>query len=384
MQVVAQQTPSAQCPFTQSASAVQVWPSTFVPQVPTLLPVGIVQLCPGAQSAWLEQYSVQAPFVQAKFPQANVLAVQTRPETVAGLRRLARGGVNADRLSAGRVGGIPGAAPLPVAHPGRSARRRVLLGTERVWLAGGGRCACAKRADLIAGLAGAATGGVAADSVGAKLRVTFGVAAAENADAFGSAASAETLDGGDTVRVAGAHRLALIGARAAQEGRADVDGPRAAGARAVADEGAGNLGALAGPRGADGAQRVEPASPFTVAGSVLTAGRLQLGVALTGVARLDAGRDRRARAERIRLRTGLAGSLAGAVAAGPLDAKLALALGGAAAREAVVSVRAAARGIRAGRPRIGRPAVGLSHDPAVTTVGSPAHAPAAVRVSRPR
>ena len=79
VQVVAQQTPSAQCPFTQSASAVQVWPSTFFPQVPTVPPVGTVQVCPGAQSAWLEQYSVQAPFAQAKFPQANVLAVWQVP-----------------------------------------------------------------------------------------------------------------------------------------------------------------------------------------------------------------------------------------------------------------------------------------------------------------
>jgi hypothetical protein len=79
VQVVAQQTPSAQCPFTQSASAVQVWPSTFLPQVPTVPPVATVQVCPGAQSAWLEQYSVQAPPVHAKFPQVNVLAVKHVP-----------------------------------------------------------------------------------------------------------------------------------------------------------------------------------------------------------------------------------------------------------------------------------------------------------------
>ena len=79
VQVVAQQTPSAQCPFTQSASAVQVWPSTFFPQVPTVLPVGMVQLCPVAQSAGLEQDSVQAPFAQAKFPQLKVLAVRQVP-----------------------------------------------------------------------------------------------------------------------------------------------------------------------------------------------------------------------------------------------------------------------------------------------------------------
>jgi hypothetical protein len=79
VQVVAQQTPSAQWPFTQSASAVQVWPSTFLPQVPTVPPVATVQVCPGAQSAWLEQYSLQAPPVHAKFPQLNVLAVRQVP-----------------------------------------------------------------------------------------------------------------------------------------------------------------------------------------------------------------------------------------------------------------------------------------------------------------
>jgi hypothetical protein len=42
-------------------------------------PVGIVQLCPGAQSAWLAQYSVQAPLAQAKFPQLKVLAVRQVP-----------------------------------------------------------------------------------------------------------------------------------------------------------------------------------------------------------------------------------------------------------------------------------------------------------------
>ena len=79
MQVVAQQTPSAQFPFRQSVSAVQVWPSTFFPQVPTVAPVGMVQLCPGAQSAWPVQDSVQAPVAQAKFPQAKVLAVWQVP-----------------------------------------------------------------------------------------------------------------------------------------------------------------------------------------------------------------------------------------------------------------------------------------------------------------
>ena len=79
VQVVSQQTPSAQCALTQSASAVQDCPFTFCPQVPTVAPVGIVQLWPGAQSAWLEQDSVQAPFAQAKFPQPKVLAARQVP-----------------------------------------------------------------------------------------------------------------------------------------------------------------------------------------------------------------------------------------------------------------------------------------------------------------
>jgi len=58
---------------------VQVWPSTFFPHVPTVAPVGMVQLCPGAQSVWLVQDSVQAPPVQAKFPQPKVLAVRQVP-----------------------------------------------------------------------------------------------------------------------------------------------------------------------------------------------------------------------------------------------------------------------------------------------------------------
>jgi hypothetical protein len=39
----------------------------------------MVHVCPGAQSAWVEQYSVQAPLVQAKLPQLNVLAARQVP-----------------------------------------------------------------------------------------------------------------------------------------------------------------------------------------------------------------------------------------------------------------------------------------------------------------
>jgi hypothetical protein len=69
VQVVAQQKLSAQWPFTQSASAVQDCPSTFLPQVPVFCPLGIVQACPGAQSAAVVHDSVQAPLAQAKLPQ---------------------------------------------------------------------------------------------------------------------------------------------------------------------------------------------------------------------------------------------------------------------------------------------------------------------------
>jgi len=219
------------------------------------------------------------------------------------------------------------------------------------------------------------------------LRITFRVGVTRDAGALRSAASAQTLDRGDAVRVGAAGRLALIGARVAKEGRADRDRARAARARAVANERAGDLGPLTGPGGADRAERIEPAGPLPVAGSVLAATRFRVGLALRRVARLDAGGDHRAHAERHRLRAGLAGPLAGGVAAVPLDAKLALALGGAAAREAVVSVRGAARGIRA-RRRIG-PAVGP--DAAVVTTGrsfapARARAPAlaSVRVSGSR
>jgi hypothetical protein len=181
---------------------------------------------------------------------AERLGRQTGSEAVAGLGRLARNGVCADRLAAGRVHGIARAAALTVAHAGRSARRGILLGTERVGQAGGRRSARAEQSDLIAGLTGAATGGVAADAVGAMLRVALGVAPAGSAGYLGSAASAQTLDGRDAVPVDGALGLALIGGRAAKEGRTDVDGSRAAGAGTVANAGAGDLGALTGPRGA--------------------------------------------------------------------------------------------------------------------------------------
>ena len=122
---------------------------------------------------------------------------------------------------------------------------------------------------------------------------------------------------------------------------------------------------------------------MAVAGSILPAARFRVGWALRRIARLDARGDHRAHAERHRLRAGLAGSLAGGVAAVPLDAELALALRGAAAGEAVVSIRAAARSVRAARPRVG-PAVGAPRGPAVTTLGARSRAAAPVRMRRSR
>ena len=216
------------------------------------------------------------------------------------------------------------------------------------------------------------------------LRVAFRVGLARNAGALRSAASAQTLDRGDAVRVGAAGRLALIGGRVAKEGRADGDRARAADAGAVANEGAGHRGPLTGARGADRAEWMESARPLPVAGSVLVAGRLRVGRALRRVARLHAGGDHRTDAERHRLRAGLAGSLAGGVAAVPLDAELALALGGATAREAVVPVRVAARGVHAVRPRIGGPGVGTSEAAVVTTASSRGPAITAVGVCRSR
>ncbi len=201
------------------------------------------------------------------------------------------------------------------------------------------------------------------------LRVAFRIGAARNAGGLRSAAPAQTLDGGDAVRVGAARRLALVAGRVAKEGRADGDRARAANAAAVADERAGDLGALTGARGADRVERIEPAGSLAVAGSVLPAAPFRVGLTLRRVARLDACGDHRAHAERHRLRAGLAGSLAGGVAAVTLDAELALALRRAGAGEAVVSGRGATGSVRAARPRIG-PAVGPSRGPALTTLSA--------------
>jgi hypothetical protein len=82
VQVVAQQTPSAQCPFWQSASALQFWPSAFFPQLPTVAPAGTVQTWPSAQSVLLVatvQLSVQAPPAQRKLPHMNGSAAWHMP-----------------------------------------------------------------------------------------------------------------------------------------------------------------------------------------------------------------------------------------------------------------------------------------------------------------
>jgi len=73
LHVVLQQTPSTQWPLTQSVSAAHDWPSTFWPQVPCFWPVGIVQACPAAQSAFELHVSLQAPFTHPKVPHVNGL-----------------------------------------------------------------------------------------------------------------------------------------------------------------------------------------------------------------------------------------------------------------------------------------------------------------------
>jgi hypothetical protein len=82
VQVVAQQTPSAQWPFWHSASALQVWPSAFRPQLPTVAPAATVQTWPSAQSVLLVatvQLSVQAPPVQRKLVHMNGSAAWHMP-----------------------------------------------------------------------------------------------------------------------------------------------------------------------------------------------------------------------------------------------------------------------------------------------------------------
>jgi hypothetical protein len=77
VQVVAQQTPSAQCPLRQSVSMLHFCPSAFFPQVPTVCPAATVHTCPSAQSVLLVarvQLSLQAPFAQRKLVHWNVVA----------------------------------------------------------------------------------------------------------------------------------------------------------------------------------------------------------------------------------------------------------------------------------------------------------------------
>jgi hypothetical protein len=81
-QAVAQQTPSAQCWFWQSASALQVCPSAFLPQVPAVAPLATVQTWPVAQSVLLVavvQLSLHAPSAHWKLPQENVAAARHTP-----------------------------------------------------------------------------------------------------------------------------------------------------------------------------------------------------------------------------------------------------------------------------------------------------------------
>jgi hypothetical protein len=79
VQVVAQQTPSAQWALTQSPSAVQDCPFTFCPQLPSFCPLAIVQACPGAQSLVEVHSSLHAPFAQAKLPQEKAFGCKQVP-----------------------------------------------------------------------------------------------------------------------------------------------------------------------------------------------------------------------------------------------------------------------------------------------------------------
>jgi hypothetical protein len=303
----------------------------------------------------------------------EALRGETGSETVAGSSRVPRGRVHAGRQAARAVGGVRAAASLAVADPGRSAGRRILLEAKRVSLAGGSRRAGAHEADLIAGLASASASAVAAESVGAMARAALRVGAAGHAARLGPAATAQAMLAGDAVGIGGAGAQTLIGRCAAEVRRADGDRARLAVARAVADVGAGDLRAVAGPLGADSAKRIEPAGPFAVAGPVLTAAGLLVGAALTGVVRLDARRDHRAGAQRGRQRARHTRPRARAVATEPVDAELALALTRAAARQSVVLGRTAraARSFRTIDRAVGLgvpPTVGPSRDPVGTTV----------------
>lgn len=74
---VAQQTASWQWAFRQSPSALQLCPSAFRPQVPTVCPAATVQTCPSAQSVAavaVVQLSLQAPLAQRKLLQVNAVA----------------------------------------------------------------------------------------------------------------------------------------------------------------------------------------------------------------------------------------------------------------------------------------------------------------------
>ncbi len=317
----------------------------------------------------------------------EALGGETGSETVAGSSGVPRGRVHARRQAARAVGGVRAAASLAVADPGRSAGRRILLEAKRVSLAGGSRRAGPHEADLIAGLASAAAGAVAAESVGAMARATLRVGAASHADRLGAAASAQAMLARDAVGVGGAGPQTLIGRRAAEVRRADGDRARLAVARAVADVGAGDLRAVAGPLRADGAQRIEAAGPFAVAGPVLTAARRLVDAALTGVVRLDARRDHRAGAQRGRQRAGHTGPRAGAVATEPVDAEVALALTGAAARQSGVLGRTgrAAGALRTVGLAVGPgvpPTVGPSSDPVGTTVSLAGQMPRRARATQ--
>src|SRR6185312_11698163 len=249
---------------------------------------------------------------------------------------------------ADRLGRVPRAAAEAVAAPRQPAGRAVggradLVRVERPLRR---RPAGPHATALVAADAGAGAGGVAADPVGAEIGRAVRALVAGPSDRFFPAASGHALDRGDAVGVP-------------VEGGADLRGARGAGAGPVAVAAPADRSAVAGPPLADGPLGIAPAPALAVAGAVEAAGRDRARRADVGRAGRAAGGHEGADTGRRGGVAGLAGLLAGALAADTVDAKTAAALGVTAASGAV------------------RPVAGVAAGPAVTSpVGLVAAAPA--------
>src|SRR6185312_1717388 len=212
---------------------------------------------------------------------------------------------------------------------------------------------------LVAADAGAGAGGVAADPVGAEIGRAVRALVAGPSDRFFPAAPGHALDRGDAVGVRVASLDTGVRLPVAVEGGADLRGARGAGAGPVAVAAPADRSAVAGPPLADGPLGIAPAPALAVAGAVEAAGRDRARRADVGSAGRAAGGHEGADTGRRGGVAGLAGLLAGALAADTVDAKTAAALGVAAASGAV------------------RPVAGVAAGPAVTSpVGLVAAAPA--------